>query len=217
MLSRKKQSILLFIWVLVNLIAVITASLVVFSLYGGLRINRYLYAENWLRAVGSLAFCGGVQGLIVGGLQTIVFALAKLRVNKWFVTNIVSMTLGMTLPITFAIITRSIFGIAENLDSYAMAGFVFSWIIAGVLSGIFVGRNKNQKIALGLVNTIAYIFWGIATIGGIIALAAAFDNHSESASILASSFLLIVPILTIGAWLNSYIFRELIKGDRLSY
>ncbi len=214
MLSRKKQLILSFIWVLVNLIAVITASLVVFSLYGGLRINRYIYAENWLRAVASLALCGGVQGLIVGGLQTIVFALAKLPVNKWLVTNIASMSLGMTLPIMFGIVTRSIFGIAENLDSYAVAGFVLSWIIAGVLSGIFAGRNKNQKIALGLVNTIAYIFWGVATIGGVITLGAAFDNRSESASILVSSFLSIVPILAIGAWLNSYIFRELIKGDR---
>lgn len=214
MLGRKKQLILSFVWVLANLIAVIAASLVVLTLYVRLEINRYVYAENWLRAVSSLAICGIAQGLIVGGLPTIVFKAANLRVKGWFTINLASMTVGMILPIMLALIINFIFGIPRNFDGYVIGGWLLSWILAGVFSGFIVGRGKNQKIAWGLINIAAYLLWGIATIAGIIVLGAALDNPKDSSSILLGSFSILMPILAIGAWLNNYIFLGLM--DRQS-
>lgn len=208
MVSKKKQLILLFVWILVNLIGIITGTLVVFVLYIHLEISHYRVditedCSNLL-LMRNLAICGAVQGFIIATLQLLVLPLRRLEAIKWYLINIVSMPLGWILPMTYGIITQFEWGITFN-DS-VVSGWGLSWILTGIVGGVVAGRNKDQKIRWGILNGGVYLLWGITTAFGVIFLAAILDN-SPSLSTFIFGFFLFCLILAIGAWSNKFLYK----------
>ncbi len=208
----KIQWILLLVWVVVNLIGIVVGTLVVFVLYAQLNINSY-DASSWANLLGSLAICGGVQGIIVGGLQAVVLALARLRVRFWVAATVTAMALGMALPMAWAILTRQELTIRGSwgFDHYVMGGWALAWVLAGIFQGALAGQSRNQIIRWGLANAGAGLFWGVATACGILLLGAVLDHDKIRLSILLGVVGLVVGGLVLGGFLNAWILLGLIR------
>ncbi|MEM8780913.1 MAG: hypothetical protein AAGF26_19030, partial [Cyanobacteria bacterium P01_G01_bin.49] len=196
--------------ILVNLIGIITGTLVVFVLYAHLEINHYSVGvtKDWSKLLLRLAICGAVQGFIIAAFQLLVLPLRRLRAIKWYLINIVSMAVGLILPMTYGIITNFERGITFN--DCVVTGWGLSWILTGIVGGVVAGRNKNQKILWGIVNGGVYLLWGITITFGVIFLGSTLDN-SPSLLTFIVGFFLIGSTLAIGAWFNKFLYRT--KND----
>lgn len=208
----KLQWILLLVWVMVNLIGIVVGTLVVFVLYGKLNIGSN-DASSWAKLLGSLAICGGVQGVIVGGLQSLVLALARLRVRFWVAATVTAMALGMALPMTWAILTRQELTLTGTggFDHYVKVGWGLAWVLAGMFQGAIAGQSRNQLIRWGLANAGAGLLWGVATVYAVLLLGAVLDYQEIPLLTLFGIVGLVVGGLVLGGFLNAGILWGLIR------
>ena len=202
----KPKLFLVALWIFANLIGVSVATLVVFFLYSTLEINRYSYSQDWLRVIKGIAICGATQGLIIATVQSVVLFIAKIPVIKWWLASIVGMTLGMMLPILYGI------AIHNSTDRYIIIAWIFSWILPAILCVLATFKGKKNRLRGVVINSIAYLSWGISLIIGLLFLGAYLDKPEIKTLIIGICSML--SIFAIGAWLSGYIFLSLYNQQR---
>lgn len=204
--------IFLLVWVVVNLFGIILGTISGFVLYRKLNINSY-DASSWAKLLGSLAICGGVQGMIVGGLQSVMLALARLRVRFWIAATVIAMALGMALPMAWAILTHQELTLTGTwgFDHYVMGGWGLAWVLAGIFQGAIAGQSRSQIIRWGLANAGAGVLWGVATVYAVLLLGAVLDYQEISPLILLGAIGLVIGGWVLGGFLNAWILLELIR------
>ncbi len=206
MLGINKQAGVSLLWVGVNFVGILAGTLVAFFLYTFLTLNNNITLDA-VKLLAQLAICGAVQGFIVAGLQTIVLLLGKLKLVQWLVTNMLSMAAGMAAPTAYAIAIHPNFEATVSFNQYVMSGWVLSWVLAGASGGIVLGQGRSQKIRWATLNAAAYLYWGLSAAWGMRLLDAALYGVSTLSTRWGRSLLLIGLMLSIGAWLHSYVFR----------
>lgn len=206
---EKRQFEVSLIWVLINFIGITTGTLVAFFLYTALADRYDGVALDQAKLLLRLAACGAAQGFIVSGLQTVVLLLSQGELLLWLCTNVCGMALGMAAPTLWAIAASPEFEIAFPFGRYVVAGWLLSWMLSGLLGGWVLGKTRSQQLRWSLLSAGAYLYWGLATGLGMKLLQ---EILRETAAIRWSSSLLWIGLmLAIGAWLHSYVFREIAR------
>ena len=209
MVGHERQFEVSFIWVLVNFIGIITGTLVAFFLYTSLAARYEGTTLDQARLLFRLGACGAAQGFVVSGLQTVVLLLSQGELLMWLSTNVFGMALGMMAPTLWAIAIQPDFEIAFPFSRYVVAGWLLSWMLSGLLGGWMLGNTRHQRMRWCILTAGAYLYWGLATGLGMKLLE---DSLQEIAfANWVSSLLWIGLMLTVGAWLHSYVFRGIAR------
>lgn len=211
MLGIKKQTGVSLLWVGVNFVGILAGTLVAFFLYTFLTLSNNNANLDAVKLLAQLAACGAIQGFIVAGLQTIVWLLSKLKLVQWLVTNVISMSVGMAGPTAYAVATHPNFEASGSFNQYVMSGWVLSWVLAGTGGGLILGRGRSQRIRWAALNGAAYLYWGLSAAWGMRLLDAALYDVSALSTHWARSLLLIGLMLSMGAWLHSYLFKGAVR------
>lgn len=209
MVGGERQFEVSLIWVLVNFVGILTGTLVAFFLYTYLAARYDGVALDQMKLLLRLAACGAVQGFIVSGLQTVVLLLGGVELVMWLCTNVVGMALGMAAPTLWAIAFHVDFEATLPFGRYIVAGWFLSWMVSGILGGWMLGRTQSQRLRWGLLNAGAYLYWGLATGLGMKLLQDALQDVATVE--WGSSLFWIGAMLAVGAWLHSYVFREMAR------
>lgn len=211
MLSQKKYYRLSFIWVVVNFVGIAAGTLVAFFLYTLLTLSYDNATLDTVKLLVSLAVCGAIQGFVVAGLQTMILVLTKCTLVKWLFANVVSMSVGMVLPTALIIWLLPGFELSGAFVQYVMLGWMLSWLLAGALSGAVLGTTSLQKVRWSLLNTGAYLYWGVAAALGMQLLSKALYQSPTVWSSWLNSLGIITAMLAVGTWLHSYVFRGVMR------
>lgn len=209
MLGSEKRLEVSLVWILINFVGILTGTLVAFFLYSLLAIRQEGVVLNQIRLLLRLATCGAIQGFIISGLQTVVLLLERTELLTWLFTNVVGMAFGMMVPTLWAIAVHSDFEVALPFSHYVVAGWLLAWMCSGGLGGAILGSTRSQKIRWGLLNAAAYLYWGLATGLGMKLLKDALQDGVVVD--WSTSLVWIVLMLMIGAWLHSYVFKEIAR------
>jgi hypothetical protein len=218
MVTRRSRYKLSFVqWIFIHWAGLVLGSLAMFILYSTLRLTLYTTFDQWFQLCVRLMICGAAQGAVFGSAQAIALLSSKLvkrrAIAQTLVSTIGSMALGMALPVTYA----RLFLLSKDtpIDSgagYQLLGWLLSWVLAGLLWGAIVGRTTAQKITFGLLNAIAYFWWGLAAFVGLMFFAAVLDNPNISSPERMIASAIVVAILILGAVFNGVIFRMMWRG-----
>lgn len=198
-------------WIIVHIVAVLAAMLAVFLLYVLLQVNRYSDSSAWVPLLGRLAIVGGLAGSIAGGLQAGLLWWMRSRVRFWMAGTIGAMALGMVMPVAIALAVGQDFNTTGTFDLYWGGGLFLSWILAGLVQGVLVGKARSQAVRIGLVNAGAGLFSAVAIAFSLLFLAALLDRTSFTVPVLLGWIVLIGINLLLSAAFNAYVALALIR------
>lgn len=211
-LSMSQYKKLTLLWILANLIGVAMSAAVSLLLFGRLDITRFAALGHFLQLIWRLALCAVVQGAIVGGLQATVLARAGTHLAlRWLKNIVVGMTLGLVAPVLLSLLTHS----DRSWDSSVVSGWLFSWVFSGLFCGSAIAPKRNRG-KWGLLNACAFLLYVFAVLASFVFLGAAFDRVQNAVALSwMAGFFIFIPLVTVGALINSIIMRQLVRSALL--